>query len=123
MSLDQMYPGDDEGKFTFDRHDRLRKAMAHAGVGVGEMAQELEVTANTVGNWINGRNWPRKRDLNRFALRTGYPVEWLESGRIGGPKGPNSRSSGYKFGGSSSPRGTVTSMFRSPQPGYDSAAA
>lgn len=82
--MNPMYPGDD-AKFSFGRHDRLRKAMSYAGVGVSEMAEALEVSSTTVGNWINGRNWPRQRDLKAFALRTGYPVEWLETGTLSNP--------------------------------------
>lgn len=51
-----------------------------SGVGVQEMATHLRVDRNTVSNWINGRANPRDRDLRDFALRTGFPAEWLETG-------------------------------------------
>lgn len=70
--------------------DRMRKALDVAGVGVGEMAEYLGVNRNTVGTWINGRIMPRRSTLVLWALRTGVPLVWLETGEApatedGGP--------------------------------------
>lgn len=67
-------------RFSFDMADRLRRALRLSDVSVQDMADELEVSRNTVSNWINGRNIPRRRDLTAFALRTGFPRTWLEYG-------------------------------------------
>ena len=63
-----------------DEADRLGKALKHRGIKVGEMADYLGVSRNTVGNYINGRTSPDKRTLRLWALRTGVPMEWLEHG-------------------------------------------
>lgn len=74
-----MQPSTDE-RLAFDQADRLRRALRISGIGVEEMAKHLEVSPNTVSNWINGRNAPRDRDLRQFALRTGFPITWLRDG-------------------------------------------
>ena len=58
----------------------MRRALRVSDIAVGEMAEYLQVSRNTVTAWINGRNEPRRRDLAAFALRTGFPVKWLETG-------------------------------------------
>lgn len=66
----------------FDTADRLRKALRNSGVGAQEMADYLGVNRNTVSNWINGHHPPRGAYLRLWALRTGVPYEWLESGEV-----------------------------------------
>lgn len=78
-------------RFDFDQADRLRRALRFNELGVGEMAEYLQVSPNTVSNWINGRAKPRPRDLKLFALKTGFPVGWLETGDWDGPDGGNSQ--------------------------------
>ena len=67
-------------RLEFDRSDRIRRALRVSGVSVQEMADHLEVSRNTVSNWINGHSSPRPRDLRALALRTGFPFSWLETG-------------------------------------------
>ncbi|MFC5432667.1 helix-turn-helix domain-containing protein [Microbacterium suwonense] len=55
-------------------------ALRHTGIGVQEIADRLQVSRNAVSSWINGRHKPRRRDLVAFAMATGYPVRWLETG-------------------------------------------
>jgi transcriptional regulator with XRE-family HTH domain len=62
---------------TWDTADLLRKALRHAGVGVGEMAEYLGVERNTVGRYINGRTTPDVRTLRLWAMRCGVPYESL----------------------------------------------
>lgn len=68
-------------KLEFDFADRVLKAMRIAELSAVEVADALEVSRNTVGAWINGRNQPRRRDLRRFAEVTGVPLQWLETGK------------------------------------------
>lgn len=82
-----IHPAQDP-RLTFDFADRLRKALRMSNVSVQDMADSLEVSRNAVSNWINGRNMPRSRDLARFALKTGFPREWLETGRVSPNTGP-----------------------------------
>jgi hypothetical protein len=65
----------------WDIHDRLRKSLRFAGLGVGEMAEELGVDRNTVGNYINGRTRISGPALRLWAMRTGVPREWIETGK------------------------------------------
>lgn len=65
---------------TWDLGDRLGKSLKHAGVKVGEMAEYLGVSRNTVGNYTNGRTAPDRRTLLLWAMRTGVPFEWLQTG-------------------------------------------
>lgn len=81
-----MLPNIDEA-LTFDKADRLRRALRVSGISVNDMADYLEVSRNTVTTWINGRHEPRRRDLAAFALRTGFPLEWLETGNAPRPGG------------------------------------
>lgn len=64
----------------FDLADRLRKALRHADVGIQDMAEYLEVSRNTIGNWINGHTRPRPAEMKMWALRCGVPYEWLVGG-------------------------------------------
>ena len=67
-------------RFVMDFADRLALAQRRSGLTVQDLAERIEVHRNTVGAWINGRQRPRSRDLKSFALATGYPVRWLETG-------------------------------------------
>jgi transcriptional regulator with XRE-family HTH domain len=57
-------------------------------VPVQEIADYLGVSRNTVGAWINGRVVPGKAFIRLWALRTGVPFEWLETGKSPGQDGP-----------------------------------
>ena len=65
----------------FDVADRMRKSLRVSEVSVQEMAEYLGVQRNSVGRWINGHVNPSRQTLRLWALRTGVPFEWLETGR------------------------------------------
>ena len=71
--------------------DRLRKAREHAGLEQAQLAADLGVSRNTVGNYEGGKVTPRRPVLVSWALRTGVPLSWLETGaespRPAGPDG------------------------------------
>lgn len=67
-------------RFVLEFSDRLALAQRRSGLSVQELADRIEVHRNSISAWINGRNRPRSRDLKAFALATGYPVRWLETG-------------------------------------------
>lgn len=71
--------------------DRLRKAREVAGLEQAELARDIDVARQTVGNYERGAVQPRRIVLKAWALRTGVPLEWLETGkanpRQGGPDG------------------------------------
>ena len=66
--------------------DRLGKALDYAHVSVAEMAEYLDVSRNTVGNYINDRTRVPGAVMRLWAMRTGVPLEWLETGDT--PKRP-----------------------------------
>lgn len=69
--------------------DRLAKALRFNKVGVGEMADYLGVSRNTIGNYTSGRTPVDKRTRMLWAMRTGVPVEWLEHGTGPEHNGPD----------------------------------
>lgn len=71
----------------WDLADRLRKSLRAAGLGVQEMADYLEVSRNTISNWINGRTRPSAPTLRLWALRTGVSYGWLRKGDGWSPTG------------------------------------
>jgi DNA-binding transcriptional regulator YiaG len=75
-------------RLEFDLADRMRRALRVSGVSVEEIADYLGVARGTVSTWINGRIVPRKSTMRLFALKTGVPLEWLETGAQGEPTGP-----------------------------------
>lgn len=66
--------------WAFTMGDRLAKALAVANVPHAEMAEYLGISGNTIGNYIAGRTRPKKQTLRLWALRTGAPLEWIETG-------------------------------------------
>ena len=74
----------------FDLADRMRKSLRIADVGVAEIAEYLGVSRNTVSTWINGRITPSIQTQRLWAIRTGVPFTWLQTGQdpsVGGPDG------------------------------------
>jgi transcriptional regulator with XRE-family HTH domain len=72
--------------------DRLRKSLDASGVSIGEMADLLMVSRNTIGNYLAGRTHPKRRYVAMWAMRTGVPVEWLVQGKAEGPDLPSADS-------------------------------
>lgn len=78
--------------------DRLRKSLRHNNIGVQEMADYLGVGRNTVGRYVNGHGSPDRRTLLLWAMRTGVPIEWLETGEAhGDPRGGGPKSTDYGY--------------------------
>lgn len=70
--------------------DRLRKARQETGLTVREFADEIGVSAKTITDAEGDRRTSRKILLNAYAMRTGVPREWLETGQVTSPdNGPN----------------------------------
>lgn len=77
----------------WDLTDRLAKSLKVSGTSVQEMADYLDVHRNTVSAWINGRTPPSTQSLRLWALRTGFPFDWLRDGdQPPGPFGPDGSS-------------------------------
>ncbi len=78
---------------VFTRGDRMRVALRSAGIGVQEMADYLEVSRGTVSTWLNDKITPGKQTLRLWAIRTGVPLVWLETGQA--PTMPSGPVEGY----------------------------
>lgn len=86
MSIEQEM----SARLEFDLADRMRRALRTSDVGVQEMAEYLGVARTSVSNWINGRIVPSKQTLRLWAIKTGVPFEWLETGEYStGDNGPD----------------------------------
>lgn len=59
---------------------RMRLALAHAGMTVGEMAGYLEVSPASMRAWTSGRSRPRTSTLRDWAVRCGVDYAWLSTG-------------------------------------------
>lgn len=98
----------DDSPWAFGQHDRLAKALTVSGVSHAEMADALDVSRNTIGNYIAGRTKPSRLQVKEWAVRTGAPLEWLLTGRESvGPEPTTSTVESGRFA-------TVTSIHQAP---------
>lgn len=69
--------------------DRLRKAREEAGLSQGALAELIGVSRATVSNAEVGvgKKGPLKVTVRAWALATGVPAEWLETGRVSSDPG------------------------------------
>lgn len=61
--------------------DRMAKSLKSAKVTREAMAAYLDVSLGTVSTWTGDRIRPSKQTLRLWALRTGVPLEWLQTGQ------------------------------------------
>lgn len=76
-------------QLRFGLGDRLAKSLHVAGITSNDMADELEVSRTTISNYLNDRTHPKRLYLRMWALKTGVPIEWLETGQL--PESPDSK--------------------------------
>ncbi|QTF71751.1 helix-turn-helix domain-containing protein [Arthrobacter woluwensis] len=62
--------------------DRLRKAREAAGLEQNDLVRLTGMARGTISAAENGRRKPTKANLNLWALATGVPLEWIETGSI-----------------------------------------
>lgn len=62
--------------------DRLRKARELTGLTQVQFAEELGLSRATVNNSEMGKTTPRRPVIMLWAMGTGVPMEWLETGKI-----------------------------------------
>jgi transcriptional regulator with XRE-family HTH domain len=65
---------------AWTRGDRLRKARLLTGLTARDFADKIGVSHGTVSNAEGDKHDVRKIVLNAWAMATGVPVEWLETG-------------------------------------------
>ena len=68
-------------RLEFDLADRMRRALRISEVTVQDIADYLGVARNTVSTWINGHIVPSRQTLRLWAMKTGVPFAWLETGQ------------------------------------------
>ncbi len=78
----------DWSRLEFDMPDRMRRSLRISGVSAGDMADYLGVRREAVSTWLSGRVNPRKSTLRLWAMRTGVPLEWIETGQVPDPDDP-----------------------------------
>ena len=86
----------DYANLEFGLGDRLSKALAVANINGLDMAEHLGVSRQTIGNYTSGRTRPNRATLRTWALKTGVPLSWIETGVIPDDDDPNLRPSDYK---------------------------
>lgn len=74
--------GDLRAALAFELSDRLAKSMHVAGLRNADLAAALDVSATTIGNYTSGRTRPSRLQLREWAVRTGAPLVWLETGHF-----------------------------------------
>ena len=57
-------------------------ALEAADIGVQEIAEVLEVSRNTVSNYLHGRSRPNAATLRVWANRCSVDYGWLSTGQI-----------------------------------------
>lgn len=67
---------------VFDLSDRLRKAREVTGLEQQPFADDLGVSRTTISNAERGARRPSRLVMRAWALRTGVPVAWLETGQV-----------------------------------------
>jgi transcriptional regulator with XRE-family HTH domain len=96
------------GAPKWDLSDRLNKALRHSGKSTQQMADELGVHRNTISNYTSGRKQPDRRTILAWAVATGVPVVWLETGEAADDQGPSG--GGAEVGAGSAPRAALASL-------------
>ena len=82
------------------RGDRLRKARQITGMTTRDFAEHIGVSQKTITDAENDKRAPRKILLNAWALGTGVPAAWLETGATetgGGPGGGGGSTNRYTY--------------------------
>lgn len=75
---------------AFNEADRLRKARELTGLNRAQFAEVVGVSEKTVLNYERGATSRIKPLVRRaWALATGVPAVWLETGEAPGPDGPD----------------------------------
>ena len=60
--------------------DRLRDALRNAGMTQRELARALDLSEQSVGNWIGGRSRPSAANLDTITGLLGVDRGWLLTG-------------------------------------------
>jgi transcriptional regulator with XRE-family HTH domain len=67
---------------TFHQGDWLRKAREHAGLEKQQLADEIGIHRASVARYESGEQRVKRPVLIAWAMVTGVPLEWLETGVV-----------------------------------------
>lgn len=67
--------------------DRLRKAREHTGMDQAQFAEHAGLSRTGVSNAEVGKSVPRRSTLRVWALASGVPLQWIETGKAPSPDG------------------------------------
>lgn len=63
--------------------DRFRKARTDAGLSQQQLADRIQISKKSIGNYETGATTHMRRNVvNQWALATGVPVAWLMFGTV-----------------------------------------
>ncbi|QMV84744.1 helix-turn-helix transcriptional regulator [Corynebacterium hindlerae] len=71
----------DYSLLEFGLSDRMRKAQDVAQISNADMAEYIGVSRFTVSRYLNGASEPPLAVLRAWAMCTGVPFEWLQTGK------------------------------------------
>lgn len=80
----------------FTQRHRMALALEFAGLTREDMAAELDVHRNTIGNWMKGTKPVPRAAMIAWAFRTGVPFEWLLTGHVTENGGPDEGSGRFR---------------------------
>ncbi len=75
----------------FTQGDRLRKARQLTGMNTREFAKEIGVSQKSITDAECDKVKPRRITLMAYSMRTGVPLEWLETGKNPNHSGPGEK--------------------------------
>jgi transcriptional regulator with XRE-family HTH domain len=67
-------------KYEWEFGDRAREARKKAGLTQIELAEKMQMTANTISNWENGHTRILACDAYKLARALGVSAGWLVAG-------------------------------------------
>lgn len=87
--------------------DRLRKARQVTGMTTRQFATEIGVAQGTVTGAENDTRQPRRITLLAYAMRTGVPIEWIETGETPTGTDPDGGGKWAHWGSNPEPAGSL----------------
>ena len=72
---------------VWTRADRLRKARESAGLDQTTLGERIGVSRGTVSNAERGTVEPRRAVIMAWAMATGVPLRWIDTGEAPSPDG------------------------------------
>ena len=90
MSTQSTETGRSTHGYEFTIGERLQRARDFAGLDQQQLADRIGASRNTISNYENGTTKKLKAIyLKAWALATGVPLEWIETGRTPASGGGN----------------------------------